>query len=164
MSSINTHALGLFHCLHLGQVIDNEDPDTRGRIKVLLLANQLEVWASVVVPSAGSGYGVCAIPRLEEIVVVAFVTQEQPLVLGSIWSGQNSVPEDADAHEDHYVVRTPAGTVMEFDDADGPKLEMRTTGGQRITITDGSEIVLDNNGQTITMTNTDITIKAGVTV
>ena len=42
MSVVNAHALGLLHSLHMGQVIDNADPDTRGRIKLRLLANALK--------------------------------------------------------------------------------------------------------------------------
>jgi uncharacterized protein involved in type VI secretion and phage assembly len=159
---VNVHALGSYYTLHFGQVRDNADPDGRGRIKVMLFSNQMEVWASAIVPSAGQGYGVACLPRLDEIVVLAFVTPEQPLVLGSIWSGQSSTPEDADAHEDHYVVRTPAGTVMEFDDADGPKVEIRTQQGYKITITDGGggEIVIERGGQSVKLTSSEVNITA----
>ena len=163
---MNVHALGSYHALHVGQVRDNADPDGRGRIKVMLLANQMEVWASTVVPSAGQGYGIACLPRLEEIVVLAFVTPEQPLVLGSIWSGHDSTPEDADPHEDHYVVRTPAGTVMEFNDADGPKFEIRTEQGYKITVTDGNggEIVIERGGQSVKLTSSEINITSSAKV
>ncbi len=154
------HALGLLHSLHLAQVVDNVDPDNRGRIKVLLQASEMEVWASVVSLSAGRGYGASFIPRQDEIVVLAFVTPELPLVLGSIWSGQSSSPEDADPAEDHYVVRTPAGTVMEFDDSDGPKFEVRTPQGYKLTITDGNggEIEVQRGPQSIKITSSEINI------
>ncbi len=158
MSILTSHTLGQFHAVQLGQVVDNVDSEGRGRIKVRLYANDLEIWASLIVPSAGQNYGVCCIPRIEEIVVVTFVTQDQALVLGSIWAGQNSVPEDADAHEDHYVVRTPAGTVMEFDDADGPKLEIRTPSGYSLTINDsnGGEIEIKRANQSIKMDSSEV--------
>jgi uncharacterized protein involved in type VI secretion and phage assembly len=156
------HALGIFHSLQLGQVTDNVDPDNRGRIKVHLHATDMEIWASVVAQSAGQGYGTSFIPRLEEIVVLAFVTPEQPLVLGSIWSGNSSSPEDADPHEDHYVVKTPAGTVMVFDDAEGPKLEIETPQGYRLTMTDGNggEVEIKRGAQSIKMTASDITVNS----
>lgn len=159
---INQHALGTLTSLHLGQVTDNVDPDGRGRIKVRLHSAEMEVWASVATLSAGNGYGAALLPRRDEIVVLAFVTPELPLVLGSIWSGQSSAPEDADPHEDHYVVRTPAGTVLEFDDNDGPKVEIRTSQGYKLTITDGNggEIELSRGGQSVKMTSSEISVRS----
>lgn len=166
MTAMNLHAMSAMHSLGMGQVRDNVDPDSRGRIKVLLLATQMEVWASVVVPSAGQNYGISFLPKVDEIVVVAFITPEQPLVLGSIWCGQGSAPEDADPQEDHYVVRTPAGTVLEFDDEDGPKMEIRTPQGYSITVTDGSggEIAITRGSQSITMTSSEVSIVSSAKV
>ncbi len=157
---MNHHSLGQLQSLQLAQVVDNVDPDSRGRIKVRLQATPMELWASVVAPSAGQGYGVSFIPRLDEMVVIAFVTPELPLVLGSVWAGQSSVPEDADPQEDHYVVRTPAGTVVEFDDSDGPKVEMRTQSGYRININEssGGEITIERGAQSIKLTPAEINI------
>lgn len=160
MTAMNSHAMGLMHSLGLARVVDNVDPDSRGRIKILLLATQMEVWASVVVPSAGQNYGISFLPKVDEIVAVAFITPEQPLVLGSVWSGQNSAPEDADPQEDHYVIRTPSGTVMEFDDEDGPKMEIRTPQGFSITVTDGNggEVAITRGGQSVTLTGSEISV------
>jgi uncharacterized protein involved in type VI secretion and phage assembly len=157
---MNHHSLGQLQSLQLAQVVDNVDPDSRGRIKVRLQSTPMELWASVVAPSAGQGYGVSFIPRLDEMVVLAFVTPELPLVLGSVWAGQSSVPEDADPQEDHYVVRTPAGTVVEFDDSDGPKVEMRTRSGYRININEssGGEITIERGAQSIKLTPAEINI------
>ena len=162
MIAATPHALGLLHSLHLGEVRDNVDPDSRGRIKVLLHATEVEVWASVVTPSAGQGYGVSLIPRVGEIVALAFVTPDLPLVLGSIWSGQSSVPADADPVEDHYVLRTPAGTVLDIDDSDGPKLQIRTPQGYSVTVTDGGggEVAIERGGQTIRMTSSEISVSS----
>ena len=159
---MNSHVLGHLQSLQLGQVTDNVDPDNRGRIKVRLHATPMEVWASVVAPSAGQGYGASFVPRLDEIVVLAFITPELPLVLGSIWSGQSSAPEDADPQEDHYVIRTPSGTVLEFDDGDGPKNEMRTRGGHRITINEGNggEVEIETGSQNIKLTSSEINIQS----
>ena len=164
--TMSPHALGLMHSLHMARVVDNTDPDGRGRIKVMMLATELELWASAVVPSAGEGYGISCLPKIEEIVVIAFVTPEQPLILGSIWAGQSSAPEDADSVEDHYVVRTPSGTVMEFDDGDGPKMEIRTPQGYRITVTDGNggEVAIVREGQSITMTSSEVSIVSSAKV
>ncbi|MCE3253876.1 MAG: hypothetical protein K0Q67_2896 [Cellvibrio sp.] len=166
MSLVNPHALGGLHSLHMGQVMDNADPDHRGRIKVLLHANQLEIWASVVVPSAGNGYGVVCIPRVGEIVVVAFITPEQPMVLGSVWSGQSSTPSDADTVEDHYLLKTPAGTILDMNDQDGPSVTLTTPQGYSISITDGNggEIEIKREGQSIKLTSSEVTINSSATV
>ena len=162
---MNTHALGNLQSLQLAQVIDNADPDNRGRIKVRLQASPMEVWASVVAPSAGQGYGASFVPRLDEIVVLAFITQDLPLVLGSIWAGGGSVPEDSDPQEDHYVIRTPSGTVLEFDDGDGPKVEMRTRSGYRISINESdSEIKVELGAQSITLSSSEISVRSSGTV
>jgi uncharacterized protein involved in type VI secretion and phage assembly len=156
------HALGALHSLHLGEVVGNDDPDGRGRVKVRLQAAELEVWASVVAPSAGNDYGASFIPRVGEVVVLAFITPELPLVLGSIWSGGGSHPGEAQPAEERYAIKTPAGTVMEFDDSDGPKLEIRTPQGYRVTITDGNggEIVMERGPQSVSMTASEISVRS----
>jgi len=157
---MNLHTLGQLNSLQLAQVVDNTDPEGRGRIKVLLQSTPMEVWASVIAPSAGQDYGVSFIPRVDEIVVLAFITPELPLVLGSLWAGQSSAPEEADPAEDHYVIRTPAGTVVEFDDKDGPKVEMRTRSGYLININEssGGEISIERGPQSIKLTPSEINI------
>lgn len=147
---MNLHPPGNLHSLQLGLVTDNADPEDRGRIKVRLVATPMEIWASVVAPSAGSGYGVSFVPRVNEIVVLAFVTPELPLVLGSLWSGGGSRPEDADPQDDHYVIRTPQATVLDFDDS-GPKIKLTTQSGYHITINEGSggEIAIERGEQSV---------------
>ncbi len=156
---MNAHTLGQLHSMQLARVIENQDPDNRGRIKVQLQSAPMEMWASVVASSGGPGYGVSFIPKLDEIVVVAFINQDTPLVLGSIWTGGESRPEEADPQEDHYVIRTPGETVLDFDDND-PKVELRTRSGHHITITEGNggEIKIERGSQRVTMTASEITI------
>ncbi len=156
------HAIGELHSLHLAQVVDNEDPDNRGRVRVRLTSTESDMWASVVAPSAGHGYGASFVPRVDEIVVVAFASPELPLVLGSIWSGADSMPGDASPTEDRYTVHTPAGTVMVFDDANGPRLELRTPQGRRVSISDadGGEIAVECGTQSVRMDSSQVSIKA----
>lgn len=159
---MNNHALGSLQSLQLGEVTDNSDPDSRGRVKVRLLAASMEVWASVVAPSAGNGYGASFVPRLNEIVVLAFVSPELPLVLGSVWAGSSSVPQEADPQEDHYVIRTPEQTVLDFSDAssDGPKVTLKTRSGYNITINEsnGGEILIERSDQSIKLSPSGIDI------
>lgn len=158
---MNVHTLGHLHSMQLARVIDNDDPESRGRIKVQLQSAPMELWASVVAPSAGRGYGASFVPKIDEIVVVAFIDQDSPLILGSVWAGSDSRPEDADPQEEHYVIRTPGETVLDFNDSD-PKVELRTRSGYRITITEGGggEVKIERGGQSVTMTSSEITIES----
>ncbi|WP_150048148.1 MULTISPECIES: phage baseplate assembly protein V [Methylomonas] len=163
---MNSHTLGNLHSLQLGQVTDNADPDSRGRVKVRLFATAMELWASVVVPSAGQGYGVSCIPKLDEIVVLGFISPELPLVLGSLWAGSSSAPEDADPVQDHYVLRTPEQTVLDFDDANGPKLELKTRSGYKISIDEsgGGEISIERADQSVTLSSSGIAVRSSGSV
>ncbi len=163
---MNAHLPGNLHSLQLGRVVDNADPENRGRLRVRLISTPMEVWASVVAPSAGNGYGASFIPRLEEIVVLAFVNPELPLVLGSLWSGGNSRPEEAEPQEEHYVVRTPQGTVLHFDDSGEPQVTIRTRSGYRVTVSEGSggEIVVERGEQSVTLSPAGIALRTSGTV
>lgn len=166
MSGATPHALGELNTMHLARVVDNADPDGRGRIRVRLLALDLELWASVVTPSAGAGYGLACLPRRDEIVVVAFINPELPLVLGSIWRGASAVPTEADPVEDVYLLRTPSGVVVELDDGDGPRVTLTTPQGHSVEITDGAggEITITRGAQRITLTPAEVTIESGGTM
>lgn len=163
---MSPHALGELTSLQLGRVTDNADPDGRGRVRVRLLALEMEVWASVVAPSAGNGYGASILPRVEEVVVLAFLSPELPLVLGSIWAGDSSTPTEADPVEEVYVLRTPSGVVVEMDDGDGPRVELRTPAGHSIVITDGDggEVSITRGGQSVKLTASEISVESSGTV
>lgn len=162
---MNSHALGTTNGLHLGKVTANDDPENRGRVKVALLSVPMEVWAAVVAPSAGQGYGASFVPRLDEIVVMAFVGPEVPLVLGSVWAGTDSRPENAVPQQKHYVVRTPAATVLDFDDS-GPKVKLTTKSGYHVTIDDSGsgEIVVERGAQSVKLGAAGIDVKTSGSV
>ena len=158
---MNGHSLGPLQELHLAQVTDSADPDTRGRVKVRLHSLGLELWAPVVTLGAGSGYGVSCLPRIGEQVVVAFLSPEQPLVLGAVWSGASSTPADASPVEERYVVRTPAGIQVMLDDASaGARVKIETPAGYHLTIDEGSggTVTVEQGGEKIEMSPSGISI------
>jgi len=158
---MNVHAPGQLQALQLAQVIDNADPDQRGRVKVRLQSAPLELWASVIVPSAGNDYGTSFIPRVDEIVVISFISHDMPMVLGSVWQGNSSQPTEADPVEEKYVVKTPSGTVLEFSDEE-PKVSLTTRSGYNITIDEsgGGEINIERGTQSVTLTSSDISVNS----
>lgn len=155
------HSLGPLQELHLALVTSTADPDSRGRVKVRLHSTSLELWAPVVTLGAGSGYGVSCPPRENEQVVVAFLSPEQPLVLGAVWSGSSSAPEDASPVEERYVVRTPAGIQVMLDDGQqGAKVKIETPAGYHLTIDEGSggKVTVEKGAEKIEMSPSGITI------
>jgi hypothetical protein len=46
---MNGHSLGNLNDLHLGVVLDNADPESRGRIQVRLHSTGLALWAPAAV-------------------------------------------------------------------------------------------------------------------
>jgi uncharacterized protein involved in type VI secretion and phage assembly len=159
------HSLGQLHDLHLATVLDNADPQGRGRIQVKLHSTGLEVWASVIVNSAGQGYGVSLLPRQQEQVVLGFVDASLPLVLGAVWSGSNSGPQDASPVEDRYLIQTPAGIQVLLDDQE-PKLAVKTPAGYHLTISDSGSgtITVEKGSEKIELAASGITITSSAKV
>lgn len=155
------HSIGVFHSLHLGVVVKNDDPESRGRIQVELQSAEMRVWASVVSLSAGQGYGTSFIPKVDEIVVLAFITPELPLILGSIWTGQSSMVGEADKVEDNYVIKTPSGSIVHFNDGAQAKINIQTPNEHHITIYDGNggEIEIVKGGESIKLSPSGIDIQ-----
>jgi uncharacterized protein involved in type VI secretion and phage assembly len=154
--------------LALGTVVDNKDPHSRGRVQVNLLGNHMNVWAPCVVPSAGGAgggaYGVALLPKVAEIVLVAFLTPDQPFVLGSVWSGNNSQPSEAAPVAQRYVIKTPSGSTLVFDDS-APSITLTTPHKNSITLTDaGDNCTVTVGSTTIQATTTGVTITTSASI
>lgn len=156
------HSLGPLQELHLGSVVDNQDPEARGRVRVRLHSTGMELWAAVVVPSAGQGYGVSMLPRLDEQVVLAFASPDLPLVLGALWSGSDSAPSEAEPVEERYLVQSPAGLRILMDDENGPSITLETRSGYHLTIDEsgGGSVTVEKGAERIEMTSSGIEINA----
>lgn len=159
---MTAHGLGPLQELHLASVLDNADPASRGRIQVRLHSTGAELWASVITPSAGQGYGVSLLPRIGEQVVVAFLRPELPLVLGALWSGADSAPQAAAPVEERYAIETPQGTRVLCDDANGPKVTVETRSGYHLTIDEqgGGTITIEKASERIELSPSGIEISA----
>ncbi len=160
------HQLGGLQDLHLARVVDNQDPDGRGRIKVMIQSLEMELWAACVTNSAGEGYGMSCLPKVDEIVVLAFISPEFAVILGAIWSGASSHPAEAQAVEDNYSLISPEGTKVTLNDSDGPKFTVETSSGHHLTITEegGGEIKIEKGGESVTLASNGISIVSSATV
>lgn len=163
-----THGIGALRELHLARVVATDDPEGRGRIEVAVASTGLRLWAPCLTLGAGAGYGVSMLPKVDEIVALAFAgpDEDNALVLGAVWSGGDAQPEDGRPVEDVYALVTPAGAKVKIDDANGPRIDVETPSGAHLTITDdgGGEITLERGGESISMTETTISITASATV
>jgi uncharacterized protein involved in type VI secretion and phage assembly len=148
--------------LALGRVKDTDDPQSRGRVKVNLVATDMDIWAACVVPSAGTAsgvnYGVSLLPKNDEIVLVAFLSPDQAFVIGSVWSGRGSQPDEAAPVAQRYTIKTGAQTTMVLDDS-GPSFSVTTRDKNSITLTDADDSCTVQVGSTsIHATTSGVTI------
>ena len=145
-------------------VIDNKDPDSRGRIKVKFLfdlsaGGPLETaWLPVMMPYAGADRGIYFMPEIGDEVLVGFFNADadHPVVLGSLWNGVDKPKSDWVTNDnDKKVIYTRSGHQLIFDD---------TRVSEKISIIDktgSNSIVIDSSQNTITVTSDkDIVFKA----
>jgi uncharacterized protein involved in type VI secretion and phage assembly len=162
------HLLASPTALALATVISTADGQGRGRVEIMPLGVSMTFWASCVVASAGQNYGAALLPKSGEVVLVAFLTPDQPFVLGSVWQGANSAPSDETPVDQRYVISTQGGTKMIFDD-NASSVTVATPNGNTIVLTDTSDAVTvtvgkQNSSTTIQATPGNVTITASSAV
>jgi phage protein D len=142
----------------VGIVTDNADPDKLGRVKVQYpwLSDDAEsYWARLVAPGAGKEYGVVWVPQVGDEVLVAFQHGDpgQPVVLGGMWNGKDTIPFDYDADLDSGNVSycgfvSRSGHKISFwEDSNNSSIQIMTKGGK-------IEILLDEKRETLKLSST----------
>ncbi len=167
------------HWLHgaqLAVVVSIQDPDSRNRVQVRLVAcddsdrQDAAMWARVVCPFAGKDRGAFFIPDVDDEVLVVFQNGDPgcPLVLGGLWNGDSTSPADTEGAVNRYkVIRSKNGITLTLDDQSGQETFIaETPAGQRITLKDGPAEVLveDANGNSIKLETSGITVIASAQV
>lgn len=161
-------------------VTNTNDPDAKGRIKVVFpwLDSSMEsAWARVVAPGAGKNAGFCAIPEVNDEVMVIFEHGDfnRPIVLGGVWGSKWTEPEEtkgASANE-RPLVRTwrsiKGHRIVMYDDSK-KKIEIITTGGHKVVLDDqnkkievkssgGHAVNMDDQGQKVEVSHSGGTSK-----
>jgi uncharacterized protein involved in type VI secretion and phage assembly len=167
---------GRFYGVHVAQVVDVNDPDQQGRVRIRLPWTTddeagYEAWARLATLMAGPDRGTWFVPDVDDEVLVAFEAGDpaRPYVVGALWNGQHAPPETMDGagRNERRTIRTRSGVTVRLSDESGREsLLLETPGGQRLRLSDGpgKVDVEDANGNRITMEASGITVQASAKV
>lgn len=162
--------------VYTGIVADVRDPDGQGRVKITLPWSErgsarYETWARLAMPMAGHRRGLWLVPDVGDEVVVAFQGGDprSPVVIGSLWNGQDAPPESMDGagRNDRKVLCSRNGVKITLDDQDGvERFQVETPGGQKLVLKDGPGQVTieDESGNSIKLTPGGVKIAASARV
>jgi len=149
---------GRFFGKYRGTVTDNDDPASRGRLKVRVPAvlGDLEAWALPCVPYAGDGVGFYSLPEQDTAVWVEFEGGDPsfPIWAGCFW-GDGELPDQGGAAI--KIWKTDKLTVRADDD--GEELKLEKEGGASVTLTD--DAVTEASGNKHTVASSGVTSEAG---
>ena len=141
----------------LGVIRENWNADYPGMVQAELLDGEqgknVTGWIPVAVLYGGNGYGSYALPEIGDLVVVAFVggDRNRPIVIASLWSKVNLVPEGAAGEKNEVkLFRTKGGCQILCDDAEKKnRIQLCTPKGFRVELDDEGEkaVVSDGKGE-----------------
>jgi uncharacterized protein involved in type VI secretion and phage assembly len=160
---------GRFYGAYPALVLDVQDPDGQGRVKVSLpwspdsSGSSYAAWARVSTLMAGNNQGSWFIPDTNVEVLVIFLGGDprHPCVIGALWNGQDKPPQSMDSDNNIKKLRSRNGVAITLDDTQGSEsLRLETPGGQMITLQDGpgSILIQDSNGNSIKLDQSGVTI------
>jgi uncharacterized protein involved in type VI secretion and phage assembly len=168
-----------------GLVVDNDDPDSQGRVKVRVQNRRAgsfdrdrnaarhepheELWARVATLMAGNNRGTWFIPDVGDEVLLAFDAGDstRAYVVGALWNRTNPPPEFMDARNDKKVLRSRNGLKITLNDVDGQEdLTLETPGGQKLVLRDGPGRIhiADANSNSVAFEAAGIMVDASATV
>jgi type VI secretion system secreted protein VgrG len=155
--------------MQLANVVDNEDPQKQGRVKVQFkwqcTSNDVTEWLRVVTPDAGSSdkvnknRGFVFIPEVGDQVLVAFEEGNvaRPIVIGSMFSGKSGT--GGGSSNNVKALTTRSGNTIILNDNDG-SVNVKDPSGNVVTL-NGDGTVTIYAPKTLTLVSTDININAG---
>lgn len=162
---------GRFYGLYPALVIDNQDPDNQGRVRIRLPwspdndGGAYENWARLATMMAGNNRGSWFIPDVDDEVLVGFEGGDprRPYVVGMLWNGGDAPPEQMDGDNNLKTILSRAGIRITMDDSDGAvKLTLSTPGGHSLVFDDGDQSLTatDSSGNTVKLEPSNISVTA----
>ncbi|MCB0522691.1 MAG: hypothetical protein H6577_13745 [Lewinellaceae bacterium] len=158
--------------IQLAEVMENNDPDSLGRIRVQFLwqrdDGEMSPWIRVASPYSGKDKGFYIIPEKGDQVLVAFESNnpERPYVLTGMYNS-DAKPEHSDPDNLKKGLKTAGGIEILMNDEKGKEtlgltspmdVAITATGG-KMDLTAKATIVISSDGKSITIkTPDDITI------
>ncbi len=134
----------------IAHVVDLDDPDKLGRIRVQLqwFETDTKFWVRYLSPNAGDKHGWYSRPELNDEVLVVFEqgNPDRPIAIGSLYNGQSKPTFDDTKDNNLKGFLTKTGHKIEFSDK---------SGDEKITIVTKDEvctIVLDAKNKSISIT------------
>jgi uncharacterized protein involved in type VI secretion and phage assembly len=161
--------------LQLADVLDNDDPQGQGRIKVRFKwqcqTNDPTEWLRVVSPNAGSGdtgknRGFHVIPEKGDQVVIAFEEGNvaRPVVMGSVYHGKSG---DSSGFKNSNTkgLTSRKGSALSFDDLNHA-LKLGTNASNFVKIENGPGLITAQSAETIVIKTglSSITLKKDGTI
>ena len=130
-------------------VTDIVDPDNLGRIQVKFPwlggdGDSVRSWATLLTPYADDDQGFEVLPAVDTQVVVAFEAGDlrRPYIIGSAWNGKEAMPEAPAAPNNKRLIKSRAGSLLEFDDTDGAaKVTLSMKSGHKLVLDDAAQEV-----------------------
>jgi uncharacterized protein involved in type VI secretion and phage assembly len=147
----------------IGLVVDADDPEGIGRVKVRLpwYASGYEEWARVAQIYAGDGFGSTWVPDPNAEVLVAFAHGDMrwPYVVGCLHGKVDTPPYSRSDGSDVRTLMTPSGSELSFDETNGVVL-VRTATGASIRLEEQTGAITLEATSKISLKATDISIEA----
>ncbi|KQB37502.1 type VI secretion system Vgr family protein [Flavobacterium aquidurense] len=150
------------------KVVDNKDPQGKGRIRVSMLWQQVKQqktpWLRVMTPDAGTSEsvntnrGMVFIPEIGDDVIIGFRYNDpnRPFVMGSLFNGETAAGGKINNNIKSIYTRT--GSTLTFDEGDSSILVKDPSGNKWFMDGNGNiEVTAPNN---LTLNATDICVNA----
>lgn len=168
----NTHK---FYGKYRGTVINNLDPEQRGRIQAMVpdvLGLTPSSWALPCVPLAGKMEGTFMVPQLGAAVWIEFEQgdSDYPIWTGGFWGSAAEVPPLALAPPpippgQNIVIQSSGQSMLVISDAPPTPASggiiLKSTTGAMIVVNDSGIYISNGKGAAITMVGPTVTINNG---
>ncbi len=167
-----------FYGKYRGTVMNNLDPEQRGRIQAIVpaVSNVIPTsWAMPCVPIAGKMQGIFAVPQMGAGVWVEFEggDPDKPIWVGGFWGIAAEVPPLAlvpppiPPGQNIVIQTTSQNTLLLSDSAPSPLtggIILKSPTGAMIVVNDSGIYVSNGKGASITMVGPTVTINNGALV